>query len=99
MPCYVIVEMERIDDPQALAEYIAGAPATVAAHGGRYVLRGVAAETLEGRDAGARMSMIEFPDAAAARAWYASAEYSSLAAVRQRSAPSRFLILEGEQPA
>lgn len=98
MPCYVIAEMERIDDADALAPYIAGAPATVAAYGGRYVMRGVSPETLEGRDGGVRMAVIEFPDAAAARAWYTSPEYSALIPVRRSCAPSRFLILEGEPP-
>lgn len=99
MPCYVIVETERIDDPDALATYIAGAPATVAAHGGRYVMRGVSPETLEGRDGGVRMSVIEFPDAGAARRWYTSPEYSALIPVRRSCAPSRILLLEGEPPA
>lgn len=99
MPCYVIVEIRQTTDPGAMQDYIAGAPATVAACGGRYVMRGVVPVTLEGEPGGERMSVIEFPSAADARRWYDSPEYAALAAVRQSGSRGRFLILEGDPPA
>jgi uncharacterized protein (DUF1330 family) len=41
------------------------------------------------------MVVVEFPDKAAALAWYASAEYRPLRDLRQRSAETVILLAEG----
>jgi uncharacterized protein (DUF1330 family) len=47
MPAYLIAEID-VTDRELYDEYRKGVPATVAAHGGRFVVRGGATETLEG---------------------------------------------------
>jgi uncharacterized protein (DUF1330 family) len=94
MPAYVIADIE-ITDPQGYEEYRRlGAP-TVAQYGGRYVVRGGAAETLEGDWQPRRLVVIEFPSLAQARRWYDSEEYREAKAIRQRCARSRALLVEG----
>ena len=44
---YVVVEM-KISDPEQYKQYMAAAPATIAAAGGEYLVRGGKSETLEG---------------------------------------------------
>ena len=94
MPAYVIAEIE-ITDPATFDEYRKGVPATIAAYGGRYLARGGALESLEGGWAPKRMVILEFPSMAQAKAWYASAEYRDLLAMRLRSTKSRAVLMEG----
>ena len=42
-----------------------------------------------------RMVVLEFPSMEQARRWYASAEYRSLLAMRQRSTKSKVVLIEG----
>jgi uncharacterized protein (DUF1330 family) len=47
MPAYVVVQID-VEDPVRYAEYKRMAPPSIAAYGGRYVVRGGACEILEG---------------------------------------------------
>ena len=73
-------------------------PATVAAYGGRFLVRGGATQTLEGDWSPKRAVVIEFPDAAALRRWYDSPEYAPLLALRKRAARSTLVAMEGAAP-
>jgi uncharacterized protein (DUF1330 family) len=97
MPAYLYVEVE-VTDPEGYAEYRERAPATIAAHGGRYLVRGGASEVLEGEAAGKRRVILEFPDMARLKAWYGSAAYRPLIALRQRTTRSMLLAIEGVAP-
>lgn len=94
MPAYVIAEVE-IQDAAAYEEYRKAVPATVAAYGGKYLARGGKVEVVEGDRRPARMVVLEFPSLAQARAWYDSPEYRPVRAIRQRTAKSHALIIEG----
>ena len=94
MPAYVVAEVE-VTDPAEFEAYRKGVPAAVAAYGGRYLARGGAVEPLEGGWAPKRMVILEFPSMVQAKAWYASAEYRDLKALRQRTATTRAVLLEG----
>ncbi len=54
-------------------------------------------EALEG-DAPDGMVVLEFPDAATARAWYESAEYQAGIPLRQKAAHYRAMLVEGWNP-
>jgi uncharacterized protein (DUF1330 family) len=95
MPAYVIADVEIHDVDTYRREYSAGVPATIAAHGGRFLVRGGAVERLEGDWNPGRFVVIEFPDADAARGWYESEEYRRLREVRWRNADSRILLVDG----
>ena len=47
MPAYLIAEIE-VTDPEGYAEYRQLTPAAIAAHGGRFIVRGGEIETKEG---------------------------------------------------
>jgi len=94
MPAYVVVQI-HINDPETYERYKALAPASIAAYGGRYLLRGGSTTTLEGRWDPGRFVILEFPTAERARAWWASPEYAEAKALRQSCADSEMLLAEG----
>ena len=94
MKGYVIAEVE-VTDPVLYEEYRKGAPGTVAAFGGRFIVRGGAVTTAEGDWQPKRLVVVEFPDVATAKAWHASPAYAPLLAMRERAAKSRVIIVEG----
>lgn len=94
MPAYVLVEI-RIDDPGVYERYKALAPPSIAAYGGRYLVRGSAATILEGDREPARLVVLEFPSAERARAWWSSPEYAEAKALRQSCARTEMFLLEG----
>ena len=78
---YVIVEM-KISDPERYKEYMAAAPATIAAAGGEYLVRGGRHESLEGDWQPARVAVLKFPSFEQARAWYDGERYRAARAKR-----------------
>jgi uncharacterized protein (DUF1330 family) len=94
MKGYVIAEVE-VTDPALFEEYRKGVSETVAAFGGRFVVRGGAITPVEGGWQPKRLAVLEFPDVAAAKAWHASPAYAPLLAMRERAARTRLVIVEG----
>lgn len=94
MAAYLIADIE-VTDRDGFAEYQQGVPATIAAHGGRYLVRGGASELLEGNWSPKRTVVLEFPSMAQLKAWYASPEYRPLIAIRERTTRSNLVIVEG----
>lgn len=94
MSAYLFANVEVID-PVAYEGYRQQAPATIAAHGGRYLVRGGATEMLEGEGEPARVVILEFPDMATLKAWYHSPEYQKLLVIRARSTRSTVTAIEG----
>ncbi|HEY8427649.1 MAG TPA: DUF1330 domain-containing protein [Sandaracinaceae bacterium] len=94
MTAYVIAEVE-VTDPQQFEEYRRQVPQTLAPYGGRFVVRGGATETLEGDWHPKRLVVIEFPDRERAKAWWSSEAYAAPKALRQRSARTRLLVVDG----
>ena len=95
MAGYVIVDVE-VRDPEAYREYTQAVPGTLEPFGGRFLVRGGAAETLEGNWRPQRVVVIEFPSAEQAKAWHASPEYQAILPLRHRHARTNFLtVIEG----
>jgi uncharacterized protein (DUF1330 family) len=94
MAAYVIAEID-VTDPARYEEYKRLAPAAIAAHGGKYLVRGGAAELLEGERMAGRTVILEFPTLEDARRFYHSEQYA--AAKRARAGAARFnlLLVEG----
>lgn len=97
MPAYVISEVE-VRDPAAMAAYRELAARSIAAHGGRYLVRGGAAELVEGGPPARNLIIVEFPSMAAARDWYASADYAEALKLRRTALERRLLFVEGALP-
>ena len=91
---YVISEVEAID-PAAFERYRALAAASIAAQGGRYLVRGGAAEAVEGGPPPRTMIVVEYPSLAQARKWYASAEYAEALRERQTALDRRLIFVDG----
>jgi uncharacterized protein (DUF1330 family) len=94
MPAYLIADID-VTDSVGYDEYRARVPAVIAAHGGRYLVRGGASEVLEGAWRPKRSAIIEFPSLAAFKAFWESAEYRPLKELRERSAKSNLVVVEG----
>jgi len=92
---YVIVQVSEITDPAAYETYRPLAGETVAAHGGRFIVRGGAAERFEGEGPAERNVVIEFPSLAAAKAWYHSPEYQQALQIRLAASTGSLVIVEG----
>lgn len=93
MTAYVISRLD-VTDPAALAEYTQRAPATIAAHGGRYVVRRGAVTVLEG-SWDPTLVIVEFPSVEAARRWYDSDDYQAVRREAFRGATRDLVIIEG----
>jgi uncharacterized protein (DUF1330 family) len=91
---YVIVNV-AVRDPERYMDYVKAATPTVAAHGGRYVVRGGRAERLEGDVAVNRIVVLEFPSYAQAKGWYESPEYRDALAIRESCSTGTLILVEG----
>ena len=94
MKAYVIVEVS-ITDQIIYEEYKKLTPATIAVFDGKFIVRGGRTETLEGDWQPERMVVVEFPSVEKAREWWHSNQYSKAKAIRQQSAYTKMLIVEG----
>lgn len=94
MPAYLIADVE-VTDPAGYEPYRPLAAASIARFGGRFLVRGGAAELLEGSPAPNRTVVIEFPDIETARRWYRSEEYQSALKIRQAASRGRLILVEG----
>jgi uncharacterized protein (DUF1330 family) len=94
MAVYVISDVAP-QDPQAWETYIKLAPATIEKYGGRYLARGGDVETMEGTWAPKAIVLVEFPNADAVKAWYASPEYAQALKVRDKALRRNLICVEG----
>ena len=94
MTAYLCVDIE-VTDPAAYEDYRRQAPALIAAHGGRYLVRGGAARALEGNHVPHRQVILEFPDMAHLQAFYDDPAYAPLKALRQRVSHGSVIAVEG----
>ncbi len=94
MPAYILAEVE-VANPAGYESYRPLAGASVAQYGGKFVIRGGKAELIEGTKEPARIVVIEFPDAAAAKRWYNSPEYQEALKIRLANSTGRVLLVEG----
>ena len=95
MAAYVIADVREAWDADALDEYRRRNTDAVANHGGRFVVRGGAHELLEGEWDSLRIVVIEFPDMAAARAWWESDEYQPLKPLRRGASTTNIILVDG----
>ncbi|MEX1993609.1 MAG: DUF1330 domain-containing protein [Steroidobacteraceae bacterium] len=94
MSAYVIANVD-VRNPARYAEYIQLTPATVAPFGGRFIVRGGRAESLEGDTPANRLVVLEFETYEQAKAWYESESYRQAKAVRQSASVASLILVEG----
>ena len=94
MPAYVVTEIEVIDTERYEAYKQMVAP-SIAAYGGKFLVRGGATETLEGTWSPRRLVIVEFSSKAQAKAWWDSPQYAEAKALRQATARTEMVVAEG----
>ncbi|MBK1660655.1 DUF1330 domain-containing protein [Paracraurococcus ruber] len=97
MPAYLIANI-RVKDPAKFAEYRDKVAPMIARHGGRYLVRGGAVTPVEGTPGLERVVILEYPDMATLKAFYHSAEYAPLIALRQAASDGDVALIEGHLP-
>jgi uncharacterized protein (DUF1330 family) len=94
MAAYGIGLLHDVDLGPEIVEYLERIDGTLAPHGGRFVVHGGEQTLLEG-DSSAVVVVIEFPDRAAADAWYRSDAYQAILPLRTEHSRSVVWILDG----
>ena len=94
MPAYVVTEIEVIDKDRYEAYKQMVGP-SIAAYGGKFLVRGGTTETLEGTWSPQRLVIVEFVSKAQAKAWWSSPQYAEAKALRQATARTQMIVAEG----
>ena len=94
MSAYVIIEIDIIDSV-GYDEYKKLAGATVEKYGGKYIVRGGRAETLEGDWNPKRIVVLEFESMQRAKDWLNCDEYREPRKMPHRTAKTNMIVVEG----
>jgi uncharacterized protein (DUF1330 family) len=94
MSAYVIVETD-VTDPERYERYKTAGADSVAAAGGRYIVRGGELAVLEGDWQPSRLVVLEFEDLEAAERWYHSERYQEARKLREGAARLRMVAVQG----
>jgi uncharacterized protein (DUF1330 family) len=99
MPAYMIVTARISNRDRFIAGYGKRAAELVAQFGGRYVLRAPGAVALEGESGeGASVVISEWPNKAAALAFWNSPDYAEAKRLRDGLADCEVVLVESAQP-
>ena len=94
MSAYIIVDVQ-VTDPEVYTGYTKLVPATVEDYGGKFIVRGGAAENMEGDWEPNRVVVLEFESVAQAKAWYNSEEYREPKGIRHSASHAKMIVVEG----
>lgn len=94
MAVFMIIQA-RISDAEKFHAYTAVVPALVARFGGRYRVLGGATTVLEGRWPEMKTAVSEWPDRAAAEAFWHSPEYRAACALRAGAGEFNIVLIDG----
>ncbi|TFH44478.1 MAG: DUF1330 domain-containing protein [Lysobacterales bacterium] len=97
MTAYIVVEVE-VKDPKRYADYKTMVPASLESFGGKFLVRGGAVEKLEGNWEPSRFVVIEFDSVEQAKRWWDSDEYREARNLRQATADTKMIVVEGVSP-
>jgi uncharacterized protein (DUF1330 family) len=92
-PAYVVAEV-HVTDPAGFMNYAKQVPASLAPYHGKTLARALP-DVREGAPPDGDMVIIAFDSLQDANRWYQSPEYSKLIPLRQQSATTRVLIVDG----
>jgi uncharacterized protein (DUF1330 family) len=96
-PAYLVADV-KVTDPDVFKNYIAKLPATLAPFGGQTLARNGTLDVLEGDRPAGGLVIIRFDSLAKARAFWNSPAYQEIVPIRQKSAQSRIVVVEGLAP-
>src|ERR1700723_2140193 len=92
-PAYVVAEV-HVTDPAGFMNYAKQVPASLAPYHGKTLARALP-DVREGPPANGDIVVIGFDSLQDANRWYQSPEYSKLIPLRQQSATTRVMIVDG----
>lgn len=98
MSAYVISEVD-VRNAAGFEAYRTIAAKAIAQYGGRYLVRGGAAEAAEGGPPPKTLIVVEFPSMERLREWYDSPEYAEALKHRRTAIDRRLIFVEGMPPA
>lgn len=96
---YILAQLD-VPDEAAYRDsaYMRMAEQSVAAHGGRFLVRGGHPHLLEGKGPLPRTVILEFPSRDAATAFYHSPQYAPAITLRQSLSQGRLVLLDEYDP-
>lgn len=92
MSAFVLVEVDIFDD-KLYEEYKKLTPTSLEPFGGKFVIRGLPVEALEGNWKHDRLVLLEFPSREKALGWYNSEAYQTAKKIREKASKANFLII------
>jgi uncharacterized protein (DUF1330 family) len=94
MTVYVIVD-NQVHNPEAYKEYLALITPTVAAYGGRYLVRAGKIHLTDSEWRPDRLVVMAFDTAEQATTWVNSPEIAHIHAMRRANATSKLIVIDG----
>jgi uncharacterized protein (DUF1330 family) len=94
MPAYILVEV-HVKDSERYADYRTMVPASLEAYGGKFLVRGGTVENLEGDWQPSRFVVLAFDSVEQAKRWWNSDEYREARDLRQATADTKMIVVEG----
>ena len=94
MAAYLIADIE-VTNPEGFKKYQEAVPATIAKHGGKYLVRGGEVEPMEGDWTPTRMVVLEFPNMTTLKKGYNSDDYQNIIADRTDNSNGNMVFVEG----
>lgn len=94
MNAYAIGHLEQISRGTDIIQYLQTIDATLAPFGGRFIIHGDPVDLMEGALEG-DIIVIEFPDMAQARQWYASPAYRAILPLRTGNSKGTVFLVRG----
>ena len=94
MSAYLIANVD-IKDAEKFAEYMKATPAIIKQFGGRFLVRGGDFEICEGIWNPKRLVLVEFESMQKAKQFYNSPEYQAIIDLRQSSAYTEWIFVDG----
>lgn len=92
MSSFVLVEVD-IHDPEVYEEYKKLTPGSIEPFGGKFVIRGLPVQVMEGEWKHDRLVLLEFPNKEKALEWYNSDDYQKAKNIRQKASVANFFIM------
>jgi uncharacterized protein (DUF1330 family) len=94
MSAYVVVEVE-VHDATRYEDYKRMVQPSLEPYAGTFLVRGGKVENLEGDWSPKRFVIIQFPSVEKAKTWWDSPEYAPAKALRQATASTQMILVEG----
>jgi uncharacterized protein (DUF1330 family) len=95
MSVYMIVETKEVIDKQKYGEYIQKVPQTIEKFGGKYLARSNKIKVVSGDWNPARLIIVNFESMNKFQAWWNSPAYRAIASLREHSAKTNAIVVEG----